>query len=113
MNSYREFIRKFLLDGGYGVYARIIDLYPEQLEALGTPSAFRRWLAQELDVPLEKINLSSLNSALQQKRKKAKQTEWDQSGVKLPEQELLEDHRGFRFFKPKTDDGTESRIREM
>lgn len=40
---------------------------------LETPARFRRWLAGELNVPLEKINLSSLNSALQQQWKKDKE----------------------------------------
>lgn len=51
---YKEFIRKDLLDNGYGVYGKILDIYREQMAFLETPSRFRRWLSVELDVPLEK-----------------------------------------------------------
>jgi hypothetical protein len=70
METYKEFLIKELLAKRYGIYGKILDVYHEQMAFLKTPSFFRRWLADELEVPIEKINLSSLNSALQQQRKK-------------------------------------------
>lgn len=111
---YKEFIRKDLLDNGYGVYGKILEMYREQMAFLETPSRFRRWLAGELDVPLDKINLSSLNSALQQQRKKDKLEKRailnkSQSQADYPEDKT----EGFPFSKPNSSDKKQPRINEL
>ena len=111
---YKEFIRKDLLDNGYGVYRKILDIYREQMVFLETPARFRRWLAGELDVPLEKINLSSLNSALQQQRKKNKL----ENRTTLQKSQSKADYHGdkeegFQFSKPNSGDKKQSRINEL
>ena len=111
---YKEFIRKYLLDNGYGVYPKILEVYREQMTFLETPARFRRWLAGELDVPIEKINLSSLNSALQQQRKKDKLEKQAIPKKSQLEAEHSEDKaRGFKFSKPSSEDQKQSRINEM
>lgn len=112
----KDFIRKDLLDKGYGVYPIILEVYSKEMARLETPSRFRRWLATELDVPIEKINLSSLNSALQQQRKKKNNirvnqgeqlTDLSKSGY--PESKI----EGFKFSKPSSSDEKQSRITEL
>ncbi|GAB3416341.1 hypothetical protein [Niabella aquatica] len=113
---FKDFIRKDLLDSGYGVYPKILEVYSKEMTFLETPSRFRRWLATELEVPIEKINLSSLNSALQQQRKKKQnmkvtpgKQEADLSKAGYPESKI----EGFKFSKPGSDDEKASRITEM
>ncbi|SDC96674.1 hypothetical protein [Niabella drilacis] len=111
---YKEFIRKDLLDNGYGVYGKILDIYREQMAFLETPSRFRRWLSVELDVPLEKINLSSLNSALQQQRKKDAQNKQRTPPVALPQADhAVNKVEGFQFSKPGSGDKKLPRINEL
>lgn len=113
---YKEFIRKDLLDNGYGVYRKILEVYNDQMEFLETPSRFRRWLAAELEVPIEKINLSSLNSALQQQRKKKNNIRVNpgKQAAGLSKAGYLEDKiEGFKFSKPGSGDEKTSRITEM
>ena len=66
---YETFIKEWLLNNQSRVYSVIVVTYRQKLEDL-KPTLFRKWLAKEIDVPEEKINLSSLNSALVRKRKK-------------------------------------------
>jgi hypothetical protein len=116
MNT-KEFIKKYLLDNGYGVYATIVDAYHSQIKDLKKPARFRRWLAEELDVPVEKINLKSLNSAVQQQRKKgagAGLTITDNNSDLINEENSTTASKtGFKFSKPSSDDDKNSRIREM
>ena len=49
----------------------IVNSYYDEIEKLKL-SVFREWLANELDVEVEKINPSSLNSALARHRNKLK-----------------------------------------
>lgn len=65
---YKAFIKEWLLDNQSRVYSLITKSYGTQLLDL-KPTLFRKWLAKEVDVPEEKINLSSLNSALSRYRK--------------------------------------------
>jgi hypothetical protein len=51
------------------VYSVIVETYYQKLQDL-KPTLFRKWLAQEIGVSEEKINLSSLNSAMVRQRKK-------------------------------------------
>ena len=66
---YESFIKEWLLNNQSRVYSVIISTYRQKLEEL-KPTLFRKWLAKEIDVQEEKINLSSLNSALVRQRKK-------------------------------------------
>jgi hypothetical protein len=66
---YQAFIKEWLLSNQSRVYSVIVETYYQKLQDL-KPTLFRKWLAQEIGVPEEKINLSSLNSALVRQRKK-------------------------------------------
>ena len=113
----KEFIKKYLLDNGYGVYTMIADAYRPQMRDLKKPARFRRWLAEELDVPFEKINLKSLNSAVQQQRKKDERagimTTDNNSDLINEENNIAASKTGFKFSKPSSEDNKNSLIREM
>ncbi len=66
---YEVLIKEWLLSGQSRVYSVIADTYRQKLEDL-KPTLFRKWLAKEISIPEEKINLSSLNSAIARQRKK-------------------------------------------
>jgi uncharacterized protein YdaU (DUF1376 family) len=66
---YESFIKEWLLNNQSRAYSVIVSTYRQKLEDL-KPTLFRKWLAKEIDVPEEKVNLSSLNSALVRQRKK-------------------------------------------
>lgn len=112
--EYKEFLKETLLSKEYGIYSRILAVYREQMEFLKTPALFRKWLAKELDVPPEAINLSSLNSALHQQRKKNKQARKEQpASVMNAANDSTSKKEGFQFSKPSSDDEKRSRIKEM
>ena len=69
MAMYGPFIKDQVLENKRKVYSLIVSIYRQQLDDL-QPLMFRRWLSREIGVPEEKINLSSLNSALARQRKK-------------------------------------------
>lgn len=100
---YREFIRKCLLDNNYGVYSMIVETYKEQVEVLKKPALFRKWLSGELGVPIEMINLSSLNSALQQQRKKQAKGSSKAASAKT----------GFSFSRAMPEGEAKPRIQEL
>jgi hypothetical protein len=66
---YQTFIKEWLLSNQSRVYSVIVETYYQKLQDL-KPTLFRKWLAQEIGVSEEKINLSSLNSAMVRQRKK-------------------------------------------
>ena len=66
---YEVFIKEWLLSNQSRVYSVIVETYRQKLEDL-KPTLFRKWLAKEISIPEEKINLSSLNSAIARQRKK-------------------------------------------
>jgi hypothetical protein len=66
---YQAFIKEWLLSNQSRVYSVIVETYYQKLQDL-KPTLFRKWLAREIGVPEEKINLSSLNSAMVRQRKK-------------------------------------------
>lgn len=66
---YETFIKEWLLNNQSRVYSVIVETYRQKLDDL-KPTLFRKWLANEIGVPEEKIKLSSLNSALVRQRKK-------------------------------------------
>lgn len=65
---YKAFIKEWLIGNQSRVYSLITKTYGSQLLDL-KPTLFRKWLAKEIDLPEEKINLSSLNSALSRYKK--------------------------------------------
>ena len=68
---YEVFIKEWLLSNQSRVYSVIVETYRQKLEDL-KPTLFRKWLAKEISIPEENINLSSLNSALVRQRKEMK-----------------------------------------
>lgn len=66
---YAAFIKEQLLAKRRKAYSLIVAAYRQQLDTL-QPAMFRRWLAREIELPEETINLSSLNSALSRQRKR-------------------------------------------
>ena len=64
-------LKRWLIDGQFRVYSIIVDTYREKLQEL-KPLLFKQWLANELGIAEEKINLGSLNSALTRRRKREK-----------------------------------------
>src|SRR5450432_4189631 len=66
---YEVFIKEWLLSNQSRVYSVIVETYRQKLEDL-KPTLFRKWLAKEISIPEENINLSSLNSALVRQRKR-------------------------------------------
>ena len=66
---YEAFIKEWLLSNQSRVYSVIVETFRQKLDDL-KPTLFRKWLAKEIGVPEEKINLSSINSALMRQRKK-------------------------------------------
>ena len=65
---YEKYIKEWLLNKQPRVYSVIVSTYYQKILDL-KPTLFRKWLAQEINIPEEKINLSSLNSALTRQRK--------------------------------------------
>ena len=68
---YEVFIKEWLLSNQSRVYSVIVETYRQKLEDL-KPTLFRKWLAKEISIPEENINLSSLNSAFSKAKKKMK-----------------------------------------
>jgi hypothetical protein len=113
MAAYKEFLRKSLLDNSYGIYSKILDAYRDQMAFLKTPSLFRKWLADELDVPIEKINLNSLNSVLKRQRNKGKTRQETFGLTKPPSNDNQGKIEKFQFSIPSSDDKQPSRITEL
>ena len=108
---YKDFLRKHLLENTYGIYGKILEMYREQMTVLKTASLFRKWLADELEVPIEKINLNSLNSVLKRERKKKASAK--QEPPILSQAASVQSQPGsFKFSTPSSDDEKKSRIRE-
>lgn len=108
---YGQFIRKCLLENSHGIYAMMVENYKQQAAALGKPALFRKWLAAELEVPEEKINPSSLSSALQQQKKKqAKAGKGLKTGATVTQ--VITDS-GFTFSKPSSETEQKARIEEL
>src|ERR1017187_8666206 len=66
---YQTFIKEWLLSNQSRVYSVIVKTYYHKLQDL-KPTLFRKWLAQQIGVPEEKINLMSLKSAMGRQRKR-------------------------------------------
>jgi molybdopterin converting factor small subunit len=107
---YESFIKECLLTGQSRVYSIIINTYGKKLHDL-KPTLFRKWLAKEIDVPEEKINLSSLSSALVRQRKREAK-----SNGKPPVINNVNagNNRGlFKFSDPLADEKKKSNTNEM
>ena len=66
---YEAFIKEWLLSNQSRVYSVIVETYRQKLEDL-KPTLFRKWLAKEIGIPEENINLNSLNSAIVRQRRR-------------------------------------------
>lgn len=64
----KNLIKQWLLEGERRVYSIIIQTYEAEFLKY-KPKFFRKWLADELDLPDDKINLSSINSAFARYKK--------------------------------------------
>lgn len=71
---YKELIKELILSNQFRVYTIIAHHYFEQLEDL-KPLIFRGWLAKDLGIDEEKLNLNSLSSALRRQRRKLNKQE--------------------------------------
>ncbi len=109
-----EIIKRWLLEGQFRVYSVIVSTYSEKIKEL-KPLLFKQWLAQELGISEEKINLGSLNSALTRKRKKeGKKAPFStpiSNPASAPSQESNQ-QTGFKFSVPNADTDKRSSTRE-
>ncbi|MEP7277414.1 MAG: hypothetical protein ABI813_02115 [Bacteroidota bacterium] len=94
---YESFIKEWLLAGQSRVYSMIVGTYRQKLDDL-KPTLFRKWLAREIDIPEDKINLSSLNSALVRQRKK--ESKGENKSSPIAKQDKNPDSTTFIFFSP-------------
>lgn len=62
-------IKTWLLNKKPGVYSIVVQSYYDRLSEYRT-AKFIEWLALELDIPIDVINIASLSSALRRYRKK-------------------------------------------
>jgi hypothetical protein len=109
-----EIIKRWLLDGQFRVYSVIVSTYSEKIKEL-KPLLFKQWLAQELGIGEEKINLGSLNSALTRKRKKEGKKASFGTPTSNPTSEPTQEsnqHTGFKFSVPNADTDKKSSTRE-
>ena len=53
-------LKRWLVDGQFRVYSIIVDTYREKIKEL-KPLMFKQWLANELGIAEEKINLGSFH----------------------------------------------------
>lgn len=63
----KQYIREILMSGRWRAYTIIIETYISEIEEL-KPALFKTWLAKELEMDENKINVNSLYSALKRKR---------------------------------------------
>ena len=106
-------LKRWLVDGQFRVYSIIVDTYREKIIEL-KPLMFKQWLANELGIAEEKINLGSLNSALTRRRKKENKN--IQSGVSsdpgLDTSSAAKSLGDFKFSNPNDDNPRKSTTRE-
>lgn len=62
-----RYIKEILLSGRWRAYTIIIETYLSEIEEL-KPALFKTWLAKELEIDENKINVNSLYSALKRRR---------------------------------------------
>ena len=110
---YESFIKEWLLNNQSRVYSVIVRTYRQKLEELKS-TLFRKWLIREIDVPDEKINLSSLNSAItrQKKRDKKNSRRAIPADANPSSSSATLSNTGFKFSKPNTDDDKNSSTKE-
>lgn len=106
-----SFIKEWLLQKKSRVYSIIVDTYPDELKSL-KPALFRSWLAKEIDVPEEKINLNSLASALSRLRKKEQNTSLNKNAKSISKETVFK-NEDFQFSTLDSNDTRASRIKDM
>ena len=105
-------LKRWLLEGQFRVYSIIVDTYREKIIEL-KPLMFKQWLANELGIAEEKINLGSLNSALTRRRKREKKN--IQSGISSDpglDTSSAKSAGDFKFSNPNDDNPKRSTTRE-
>ena len=106
---HNTFIKEWLINKRARVYSIIADKYSKELTEL-KPTLFRSWLAREIGVPEETINLNSLYSALTRLRKKQAKQKDERSNRNINRTKASE---VFSFSSPNTDDKKQIRIKEF
>lgn len=76
----KQYIREILMSGRWRAYTIIIETYISEIEEL-KPALFKTWLAKELEMDENKINVNSLYSAL--KRRRESQFKNQQKGERI------------------------------
>lgn len=94
---YEQFIKECLLSNQFRVYAIIAQTYFEKLDTL-KPLLFKKWLAKKLCIDEEKINTSSLGSALARHRQKMKR-QTNNTGAATSNLQTSTQKPPFRFSK--------------
>lgn len=117
----QAFIKEWLLANRMKVYSIIADTYREELMSL-KPQMFRAWLAKEIDIPEEKININSLHSALSRLRKKEKLSPKNNlfkpnnsnsfSHTDNSPNKIIKDNNGFQFSSPDAENKENQRAHE-
>lgn len=110
----QAFIKDWLLQKKPKVYSIIADTYREELTRL-KPTLFRAWLAKEIDIPEEAINIHSLYSALKRLRKKeAMRGKKKSNNNHLQNTVSVAGNEGRQFnFSPASEDKSAKRITEF
>ncbi|OJU22592.1 MAG: hypothetical protein BGN92_08580 [Sphingobacteriales bacterium 41-5] len=65
----KQFIKELILSNQFRLYTIIAETYYQELEKY-KPLVFRKWIAEELEIDEQKLNLNSLSSALVRERRK-------------------------------------------
>jgi hypothetical protein len=109
---YQAFIKEWLLSNQSRVYSVIVETYYQKLQDL-KPTLFRKWLAQEIGVPEEKINLSSLNSAMVRQRKKGEKNKLKGKNNPASHARGNTDHKDDFIFSTPDNISTKKRTTEL
>jgi hypothetical protein len=70
----QEFIKQSIMDNETN-YSIIYHQYENEIKKLGA-TIFRKWLSNELDVPIEKINVNSLYAVIHRKKNKKEKSNY-------------------------------------
>ena len=96
---YEKQIKEWLLTNEPGIYSIIVSQYSREMTDL-KPRFLRKWLSDELDVPEEKINISSLNSAIGRFKKTQKKLQrGEKTTSQISETKIQEIKDDYKFAK--------------
>lgn len=96
---YEKQIKEWLINNQSRVYSIIVDQYPKEIKDF-KPTLFRLWLSEKIDIPKEKINLSSLNSAIGRfKKNQEKSQRGEKTTTQIPETKIQEKKDDYKFAK--------------